>query len=374
MTRSLFIGVLAAAVAGIATSTGSAIGLAPVGHGFTGALYVAQAPGEQRLLVVTQPGIIRPITTAGTPGRPWLDIRGRVGSAGVEQGLLGLAFAPDFVRSGRFYVNYTNTHGDTRVVEFRTRPNASRVNPRTARLVLAQPQPTPNHNGGNLQFGPDGMLYVGLGDGGPQKDPDNAGSNMGTWLAKNLRIDVAHRSPGKAYAIPRGNPFVGTAGARPEIWALGLRNPWRFSFDRVTGDMWIGDVGQNAVEEVDHASAGVGGLDFGWSRREGTDDLKGGPRSPTETDPVAEYRHVSDGCSVTGGYVLRSGRVPALEGQYVYGDWCSGKVWAIPANGRGPSHEITRQIGRTPGLTSFGEDRAGNVYLVTSSAVKRIRA
>jgi hypothetical protein len=371
MTRSVLIGMFTALAA---TSAASAIGLAPVGRGFSDALYVAQAPGEQRLLVVTRTGVIRPITAKGTPGRPWLDIRGRVGSEGLEQGLLGLAFAPDFATSGRFYVNYTNTRGDTRVVEFRSRPNAARVNVRTARGVLSQRQPFSNHNGGNLQFGPDGMLYIGFGDGGGQKDPDNNGPNTSTWLAKILRIDVAHRDRGLAYAIPAGNPFAGAAEGRPEIWAMGLRNPWRFSFDRATGDMWIGDVGQNAVEEIDRAPAGVGGLDFGWSRREGTDDLKGGPRSATETGPVTQYRHGDDGCSVTGGYVLRGGRVPALEGQYVYGDWCTGKTWAIPANGSGPNREITSQLGAVPGLTSFGEDRKGNVYLVTSTTVKRIRA
>ena len=371
MTRSVPLGIVTALVA---TSAASAIGLAPVGHGFDGALYVAQAPGEQRLLVVTQSGVIRPITSKGAPGRPWLDIRDRVGSDHIEQGLLGLAFAPDFATSGRFYVDYTNRDGDTRVVEFRTRPNAARVDRRTARVVLAQHQPYPNHNGGNLQFGPDGMLYIGFGDGGSQKDPDNNGPNTSTWLAKILRIDVTHRDPGLAYAIPAGNPFAGAPEGRPEIWSIGLRNPWRFTFDRATGDMWIGDVGQNAVEEVDHAPAGVGGLDFGWSRREGTDDLKGGPRSPTETDPVAQYRHDDGGCSVTGGYVLRGGTVPALEGQYVFGDWCSGRTWAIAADGSAPMHEITAQLGRVPGLTSFGEDRAGNVYMVTAKTVKRIRA
>ena len=208
MTRSVLIGMFTALAA---TSAASAIGLAPVGRGFTDALYVAQAPGEQRLLVVTRTGVIRPITAKGTPGRPWLDIRDRVGSAGIEQGLLGLAFAPDFATSGRFYVDYTNAQGDTRVVEFRSRPNAVRVNTRTARVVLSQRQPFPNHNGGNLQFGPDGMLYIGFGDGGGQKDPDNNGPNTATWLAKILRIDVSRRDPGLAYAIPAGNPFAGTA-------------------------------------------------------------------------------------------------------------------------------------------------------------------
>ena len=367
--------VVLAAVAVLGTASGaSAIGLAPVGRGFSDALYVAQAPGEQRLLVVSRTGVVRPITAKGTPGRAWLDIRDRVGSAGPEQGLLGLAFSPDFATSGRVYVDYTDRRGNTRVVEFRSRPGATRVNTRTARTVLTQRQPYSNHNGGNLQFGPDGLLYIGFGDGGGQKDPDGNAENPSTWLGKILRIDPSRRDPGKAYAVPAGNPLAEAPEARPEIWHLGLRNPWRFSFDRETGAMWIGDVGQNTLEEIDRAPAGVGGLDFGWSRREGTDDMKGGPRSATETDPVTQYRHDPDGCSVTGGYVLRGGRVPALEGQYVFGDWCSGKVWAIPADGSAPKREITAQLGRVPGLTSFGEDRAGNVYVVTATTVKRIRA
>lgn len=301
------------------------------------------------------------------------------GSSGGERGLLGLAFPPDAATSRRFYVNFTNTDGHTVVARF-TRGTNGRVDT-GSRFDLVWPdrrrfieQPYSNHNGGNLQFGPDGMLYIGLGDGGGQKDPDGNGANPSTWLGKILRIDPSGREPGKGYAVPAGNPLANAPDARPEIWHLGLRNPWRFSFDRATGAMWIGDVGQNAVEEIDRAPAGVGGLDFGWSRREGTDDLKGGPQSATETDPVTQYRHDDDGCSVTGGYVLRGGRVPALEGQYVFGDWCSGKTWAIPADGSAPKREITAQLGRVPGVTSFGEDRAGNVYVVTATTVRRIRA
>ncbi len=364
---------IACVAAGSVVSGAGAVELAPVGRGFDRAVYVAQAPGEQRLLVVTQSGVVRPITAGGTPGPAWLDLRDRVGSAGIEQGLLGLAFAPDFATSGRLYVDYTNRRGDSRVVEFRTRPGARRVDTRTARVVLAQPQPYANHNGGNLQFGPDGMLYIGFGDGGGQNDPDGNGANLGTWLGKILRIDVSKRDVGKAYAVPTGNPFVHVDGAKPEIWHLGLRNPWRFSFDRATGDIWIGDVGQNAVEEVDHVAAGRGGRDFGWSRREGTRDMKGGPRTPTETDPVTQYLNGADGCSVTGGYVLRGARVPALKGQYVFGDYCSGKIWAMPADLSGPRREITTQIGRIPGVTSFGQDRAGNTYVVTATTVRRIR-
>lgn len=354
-------------------SGATALGLAPVGHGFKDALAVVQAPGEARLLVVTRTGEVRPITQRGTPGPIWLDLRDRVGSRSIEQGLLGLAFAPDFATSGRLYVGYTNRSGDSRVVELQSRPGATRVSTRTARVVLRQRQPYTNHNGGSLQFGPDGMLYIGFGDGGGQSDPDGTSANPATWLGKILRIDPSRRDPGKAYAVPDGNPFVRIPGALPEVWHRGLRNPWRVTFDSVTGAMWIGDVGQNAVEEIDRAPAGVGGLDFGWSRREGTDDFKGGPRSATETDPVAQYRHGDDGCSVTGGYVQRGGRVPTLEGMYVYGDWCSGKTWAIPADGSGPSREITGQLGRLPGLTSFGKDRAGNIYAVTSKTVTRIR-
>ncbi len=365
---------IAASVIGLlaAAAASSAIGLKPVGSGFDSALGVVQAPGEQRLLVVERNGVVRPIT-AGRPGAAWLDIRDRVGSEGLEQGLLGLAFAPDFARSGRVYVNYTNRGGDTRVVEFRTRPGARRVSTRTARVVLAQRQPYTNHNGGALAFGPDGMLYVALGDGGGQRDPDNLAGNPSSLLGKVLRIDPSRRSPGRGYAIPAGNPFAGSASARPEVWVMGLRNPWRISFDRATGDLWIGDVGQNDREEVDVARAGQSGLDFGWSRREGTTDFKGGSRTARETDPVAEYTH-DEGCSVTGGYVYRGTAVPSLAGRYVYADWCSGRSWSVDAASPGTPREITGEIGRIQGVTSFGEDRAGNLYVVTSTTVKRIRA
>lgn len=349
----------------------SALGLSRVGSGFDSALGVVQAPGESRLLVVERTGVVRPITRAGRPGAPWLDIRGRVGTQGPEQGLLGLAFAPDFARSGRLYVNYTDRRGDTRVVEFRARPGARAVSTRTARLVLRQAQPSINHNGGALAFGPDRMLYVALGDGGGQRDPGNRAQDPGSLLGKVLRIDPSRRQAGRGYGIPRGNPFASTPGARPEVWLLGLRNPWRITFDRATGDLWIGDVGESAREEIDVARAGRSGLDFGWSRREGTVDLKGGPRSPTETDPVAEYSH-DDGCSVTGGYVYRGRAIPSLRGRYLYADWCSGRAWTIDAASPGAPREITGQIGRIAGVTSFGQDRAGNLYVVTATQVRRI--
>ena len=350
----------------------SAVGLTTVGRGFSSAVAVVQAPGESRLLVVERNGVVRPIGRDGRPGAPWLDIRDRVGAGGLEQGLLGMAFAPDFATSGRVYVDYTNGRGDTRVLEFRTRPGARRVPTGTARVVLAQPQPFANHNGGALQFGPDRMLYVSFGDGGSAGDPGNRAQDLGTLLGKVLRIDPSRRSAGRGYAIPAGNPFVGVKGARAEIWLFGLRNPWRMSFDRATGDLWIGDVGQNTMEEIDVARAGQSGLDFGWRKREGTADYTGGPRGEREVGPVAEYRHDDGNCSVTGGYVYRGDAAPSLVGRYIYADWCTGRSWTIDAAAPGQPRDLTSEIGRIPGVNSFGEDRAGNVYVVTSAKIRRI--
>lgn len=358
------------AVASQATS----LGLRDVGRGFNGALGVVQAPGEARLLVVERRGTVRPIRPDGRPGRPWLDIRDGVGAEGMEQGLLGLAFAPDFRVSGRLYVNYTNRAGDTRVVEFRARPGATRVSTRTARVVLSQRQPYDNHNGGALAFGPDRMLYVSLGDGGGAGDPQGNAANPGSLLGKILRIDPSRRAGGRGYAIPAGNPYAGTPGARAEVWLIGLRNPWRMTFDRRTGDLWIGDVGASAREEINVARRGQSGLDFGWNRREGTQEFRGGPRTARETDPVAQYAHDDGGCSVTGGYVYRGTRVPGLAGRYIYADWCTGRAWTIDAARPGAPTEVTGALGPIRGVTSFGEDRPGNLYVVTDRQVRRITA
>lgn len=347
--------------------SGLDLSLRPVARGFDGALGVVQAPGETRLLVIERRGVVRPVIK-GRPGPAWLDLRDRVGSDGMEQGLLGLAFAPDYARSGRFYVNYTGRDGDTRIVELRARPGASRVDPRTARTVVVQAQPYDNHNGGSLAFGTDGMLYIGLGDGGAAGDPQNRAQDRSTLLGKILRIDPRRTADGRPYSIPSDNPFVRTPGARGEIWATGLRNPWRIAVDRQTGYLWIADVGQNAREEIN--VAGEGGLDFGWRKREGTLEYKGGPVGEREQRPVAEYSH-DQGCSVTGGYVYRGRAIPELQGQYLYADWCSGRAWALPATGGKPG-EITRALGKIEGVTSFGEDRAGNIYVVTPDAVRRV--
>lgn len=356
----------------VTTGTAASLGLREVGRDFDGALGVVQLPGESRLLVVERRGVVRPIGRGGLPGAPWLDIRDRVGAGGMEQGLLGLAAAPDFRSSRRIYVNYTNRAGDTRVVEFRVPRGAARVPTRTARVVLSQAQPYGNHNGGALAFGPDGMLYVALGDGGGGGDPAEAAANPRSLLGKVLRIDPSRRAPGRGYAIPSGNPFAGTPGARPEVWLLGLRNPWRISFDRATGDLWIGDVGGSAREEIDVARRGERGLDFGWSRREGTLDFRGGVRTERETDPVAEYPHDKGGCSVTGGYVYRGTRVASLVGRYLYADWCTGQAWTVNARTPGVPVEVTRDLGRVQGVTSFGEDRAGNLYVVSDRQVRRV--
>lgn len=350
----------------------AAVGLSlrPVAQGFDGALGLVQAPGERRLLVVERRGTVRPIVN-GRPGPVWLDLHDRVGSEGMEQGLLDIAFAPDYARSGRVYVNYTGRDGDTRIVELRARPGAPRVDVRTARTVLTQAQPYDNHNGGAVAFGPDGMLYIGLGDGGASGDPQNRAQDKSTLLGKVLRINPRRAPNGRPYSIPTDNPFVRTPGARGEIWMTGLRNPWRIAFDRATGDLWIADVGQNAREEINRAPRGEGGLDFGWRKREGSLDYTGGPWGAREQRPVAEYSH-DQGCSVTGGYVYRGRAIPQLRGQYLYADWCTGRAWAVPVTG-GTPREITRALGGPiKGVTSFGEDRAGEIYVATAGAIERI--
>ena len=368
--------VAAAAAAALLIPAGraQALGLTPVVRGLDAPLLVVQPPGDSRLFVVEQGGRILIVRNGRVQPRAFLDLRGRV-SRGGEQGLLGLAFHPKFQENGRFYVDYTNPAGDTRVVAYKVGLDADAADPGSARVLLSVDQPYPNHNGGNLAFGPDGMLYIGLGDGGSGGDPEGNGQDLGTLLGKILRIDVDNPSGGRAYGIPDGNPFASRAGARPEIWHSGLRNPWRFSFDRATGAMWIGDVGQNRFEEVDRAAAGRGGLNFGWNAFEGLHRFPGG-NAPNGrvTAPVAEYSHAK-GCSVTGGYVYRGPGAPALRGRYVYADYCSGRVWTVPATARRATpREITGRLGRSlQTVTSFGEDTAGRLYVIAGDTVYRFR-
>jgi glucose/arabinose dehydrogenase len=328
---------------------------------FVGPTYVAAAPGDpRRLFVVEQPGRIRVLRDGHVLRTPFLDIRAQVRSGG-EQGLLGLAFAPDYATSGVVYVDYTDVNGDTRVVAYR-RASAERADPRSARLVLFQRQPQPNHNGGQLAFGPDGLLYIGLGDGGAEGDPHGPignGQNLGTLLGKILRIEPR---PSGGYHIPPSNPFVHRRGVRKEIYAYGLRNPWRFSFDRRTGAIAIGDVGQDTVEEVDWRPRGrAGGVNFGWRAWEGTRRYDPSLRIRGDVKPVLEYTHAGGNCSVTGGYVVRDPRLPGLAGRYVYGDFCRGELLSARL-GLPRARERADLHLRVPMLSSFGEDDAGRIY------------
>lgn len=320
-------------------------------------LAMAVRPGDPALYVAEKTGAVRAIRGGAADATPVLDLSGEV-SLGSEQGLLGLAFSPN----GRhLYVNLTDVNGDTRVYGFRMR--GSRADPSSRREVLAVDQPYANHNGGHLTFGPDGYLYVGLGDGGSGGDPHGNGQSLGTVLGKMLRIDP-RPSGGDPYVIPEDNPFVDRAGARPEIWAFGLRNPWRYSFDRESGDLWIADVGQSAWEEVNRQPAGSsGGENYGWDRLEGRHPYEG-ERPPDAIGPVFEYPHDEGGCTVVGGFVYRGSAIPDLVGSYVFADYCLGALEAIRVEGgRVAAH---RELGPiVSAVSSFGEDARGELYAMS---------
>ena len=346
--------------------------LETVATGLDVPVQVTAAPGDPtRLFVVEKTGRIHVIRDGTLLQQPFLDLSGSV-SVGAEQGLLGLAFAPDYATSGRFYLDYTDPAGatiggTTRIVRYRVSVQPDSAVPTPDRVLLSVPQPQPNHNGGMLAFGPDGMLYIGLGDGGGANDPDNHAQNKTDLLGKLLRIDVS--GPGD-YAIPPDNPFSAPDAA--EIWCYGLRNPWRFSFDRLTGDLYIGDVGQDRFEEVDVAPAvprGAGrGLNFGWRVTEGFSCFN--PSSGCDTTgltaPALDYPHAGGTCSVTGGYVHRGAGSPSLYGMYFYADYCAGWVRGFRYAG-GKATEQTDWPQLDPGgrITSFGEDTAGELYITT---------
>ena len=363
-----------ATLAGIAWAGSDAAGdprLVRVGD-FVSPVYVASPPGDRRrLFVVELPGRIRVIRDGVTLRRPFLDIRSLV-SLGGERGLFSIAFPPDYASSRRFYVYYTARRpgGAVTIAEFRA-SSADVANPGSRRIVLQIRHPRSNHNGGQLQFGPDGYLWIGTGDGGGAGDPDLNGQNLGSLLGKLLRIDP-RVSGGAAYTVPSDNPFVGRAGARGEIWAYGLRNPWRFSFDRQTADLTIADVGQTDWEEIDFAPApGRGrGANYGWGCWEGRHPYEGNafrPQCtplPSQVAPVHEYSH-SRGCSITGGYVVRDPTLPVLDGRYVYGDYCRSPLYS--ARLRTSTAQDDRRLGLSvAGLTSFGEDDCARVYAVSS--------
>ena len=324
------------------------------------------ADGTGRLFIVEQAGRIQVAQNGQLLPETYLDITSRVGSQGNEQGLLGLAFHPRYAENGFFYVNYTDLNGDTVIARFQVSPdNPNRADPGSEKRLLSVRQPFPNHNGGAVVFGPDGYLYLGLGDGGSAGDPQGNGQSLETLLGKILRIDVDNGDP---YAIPPDNPFA-SGGGQAEIWAYGLRNPWRFSFDRLTGDLYIGDVGQNQVEEIDFLPANApGGANFGWNFFEGSSAYQGAPPADLQTiPPVAEYSH-DMGCSVTGGVVYRGSRLPDWQGIYLFGDYCSGLVWGLARDAQG-NWQYKVLFERVGQITSFGQDDEGEVYLVDQGGV-----
>jgi glucose/arabinose dehydrogenase len=318
-----------------------------------------QSAGDERLFVVEQVGRIRIVESGVLQPGPFLDMSDRVGSEGNEQGLLGLAFHPDFEQNGAFFVNYTDVSGDTVVSRFHLTEDPNRADPSSETVILAYDQPYANHNGGGLAFGPDGYLYIGSGDGGSGGDPEGRAQNHDTLLGKLLRIDVDGGSP---YAIPPDNPFA-SGGGRPEIWAFGLRNPWRFAFDPATEDLYVGDVGQGDWEEVDFLAAGSpGGTNFGWDFREGQHDYEGGAPEGL-TDPIAEYSHGEGGCSITAGRVVRDRALPAWQGVFLYGDYCTGYIWGVLRDSSG-AWRSARLFETGLRITSFGTGSAGEIYLL----------
>jgi len=352
------------------SSAVTALAMQLVASGLDDPLDLQAPPGDSRLFIVEQPGRIRIVRDGTLLAQPFLDLSGSI-LGGFERGLLGLAFHPDYAANGRFFVNYTDGRGDTRIAEFRVSSDPDRADPDSERLVLGVAQPFQNHNGGGLAFGPDGYLYAGLGDGGSGGDPFDNAQNLGVPLGKTLRLDV---DGGLPFAIPPDNPFASEPGAFPAIWAYGLRNPWRFAFDAETGDLYIADVGQELIEEIDVGFAqGGGGENYGWNVTEGS--LCFSPSSGCSTDgitmPVLEYDH-GDGCSVTGGYVYRGSALSGLQGVYFYSDFCTPFVRSFRlAGGRATeATDWTAQVdpeGRLEGVLSFGTDASGELYILDRS-------
>lgn len=350
-----------------------------VASGFDRPVWVGAPPKvSDRLWVIEQAGRIHIIDakTGARREKPFLDIASQVSRKGNEEGLLGLAFAPDFAKSGRFYLNFVDKDHHTRIVRLTSAgPDFSSADPGSMEVLLSFKQDFENHNGGWIDFGPDGFLYIGTGDGGAANDPHQRAQAMDTYLGKILRLDVSGKS---GYTLPKGNPFIGKDGVKPEIWALGLRNPWRCSFDRKTGDLWIGDVGQNRWEEINYLPRGTGaGSNFGWRLREGDkatpQEGVGGKAPKDAVEPVYVYDHggaPTQGMSVTGGYLYR-GPVRELVGRYIFGDYNNRRVWSFLPNRNGKptrfkdhSDDFQPAGGKLGMIASFGEDALENLYIV----------
>jgi glucose/arabinose dehydrogenase len=336
-------------------------------------VFVTAPPKDRNAqFVVERPGRIMVVRDGRKAGTPFLDIRDEVTSDGQEQGLLSVAFSPDYASSGLFYVYFTDRSGDQRVVEYK-RASGDTADPGSARLVLRMDDSESNHNGGLLLFGPGGHLYIGTGDGGGAGDrhgPRGNAQNLGSPLGKILRIDPK-ASGGRPYSVPKGNPFVGRNGARGEIYAYGLRNPWRFSFDRRTNDLSIGDVGQNEVEEIDFVRNGRG-KNFGWRPFEGRSRYSPGESAPGNVKPVIQRFHSKGNCSITGGVVVRDKALRGLYGRYLFGDFCRGRIETAKLS-PGRARAVRDTSMKVSGLSSFGEDARGRVYAVSlGGAVYRL--
>jgi len=325
------------------------------------AIVTTNDPNDPRLFVLERQGIIRVINAQGQlDAQPFLDIHEQVFDDGGEMGLLGLVFHPSFGQNGYFYLNYIDKGQNTVVVRYQVSKGTAQVLPDSAKVLFTVKQPYTNHNGGDLQFGPDGFLYIALGDGGSAGDPQNRAQDKNTLFGKILRIDVDHGDP---YTVPSGNPFANQAGAKPEIWAYGLRNPWRISFDRANGDLYIADVGQGAIEEVDVQKAGSRASEnYGWRCFEGMHEFntQGCQDASHYVAPAFEYNHDEKRCSISGGYVYRGTRSPGLVGKYFYGDYCNGQLFY--AQNVGGAWKQTMALNTPYSISTFGQDGKGELY------------
>src|SRR5216684_5072807 len=346
----------------VTTASAQDVALLPIASGLNQPVALTHA-GDTRLFITQQVGTILIYDALGLRATPFLDIRSLVLSGG-ERGLLSVAFHPLYRDNGFFFVYYTNRNGDNNIARYKVSSNdPDLADPASGTILLTIPHPTfANHNGGQLQFGPDGYLYIGTGDGGSAGDPNNHAQDLSQLLGKLLRIDVDHGLP---YTIPRSNPFFGFSSVRNEIWAYGLRNPWRFTFDRANGDLWIADVGQDLYEEVDlQPATSVGGENYGWRKMEGFHCYNPSTNcaDPSFTMPVLEYPHLQGACSITGGYRYRGTQIPSLQGAYLYGDYCTGTIWSATQTGAVWTSKTL--LTTTLRISSFGDDVSGELYVL----------
>jgi glucose/arabinose dehydrogenase len=367
--RSAAISFVAAALMILTVAPGAvfgAVSLSSVATGLSKPVFVTNAgDGSNRLFIVEQTGKIKIVDGGVLLAQPFIDLSGSI-STGGERGLLGMAFHPDYETNGKFYVNFTRGNGDTVINEYRVSiSNPNIANRSSARRIMTIGQPYSNHNGGMLAFGSDGFLYIGMGDGGGAGDPGNRAQSLNSLLGKMLRIDINGTSSGRAYRIPATNPWVGKPGL-DEIWSRGLRNPWRFSFDRVDGTLWIGDVGQGRLEELDRGTPAQKfgrGANYGWRVLEGTECYGRSTCSrANKTPPVLQYSHAGGACAVTGGYAYHGTASPRLVGKYVFGDFCNGRIYTVQAGASKLAKSLLIDTNKL--ISSFGEDEQGELYVV----------